>query len=590
MDKDTLGSFDKTADQMSTQLITQILKVFQGYLANSLSDAFARTFKKVSERFNERNIGLKTRSWTAGFGDLSLFTITSLNGIVGDKSLAAVFSTDIQPVGDAMALTKYCHIDESGFFPDPSPNWLRGISLDPYLRANPANTPSNQSTSQISIPVQTLNYLFWKAFGSAGTCNWSYPDNISKDLSLSIRYSAPWRVRFSPSQDGQPITAANSSSVVVQIPSLRLTADIPFLDKVIQALKDNGFANNADDLRQLDYTLTAFEYPIQIVIDRSKNLLRFAVQNEDSYLSKDMSRAPEIVLDIVDQLRNKSEFSAATLSLKKDLLVKAIISSILNQNLAKKLHDAEIRLQNPIDQTKLVAQTVAINEKSIQVFLTGQLGSISQNPGLSNTKAISQAPLGKDTLANLQEPVAPTSTLTAADATSSLANLGIANVIGSQSEVGITQIQTVAQKFGQKCSQSGHISLPISEDAATIANYVTCSKGTTSVEYRVHTEKASLVNASPESPIVYTNVRYQRPVTKDLKPTQVDGGVPTYDSLFHALRKPSSDFVKDGFFVSNWAAETLNVSVLGFCSNMQADAGTCDNSQRIITGVRLWQN
>lgn len=122
MDNDTLGAFDKTADQMSTQLITQILKVFQGYLANSLSDAFARTFKKFSEKFNERNIGLKTRSWTAGFGDFSLFTITSLSGIVGDKSLAAVFSTDIQPVGDLMASTKYCHMDESGFFPPPSPN------------------------------------------------------------------------------------------------------------------------------------------------------------------------------------------------------------------------------------------------------------------------------------------------------------------------------------------------------------------------------------------------------------------------------------------------------------------------------------
>jgi hypothetical protein len=248
-------------------------------------------------------------------------------------------------------------------------------------------------------------------------------------------------------------------------------------------------------------------------------------------------------------------------------------------------------LQNSIDQTKLVAQTIAVNEKSIQIFFSGQLGSINSPTGLSKIDAKSSLALqkrGPDT--ELLEPVMPTSTVTIAEATSALSAIGIANVIGTKVEEGITRIQSLAKSKGSKCSTSGHISLPISEEAATIANYVTCYKDTTSVEYRIHTEKASLVNASPESPIVYVNISYQRPVTKDIEPTQSEGEAPTFDGFANGLRKPASDLVKEGFFVTNWTVDKWNVSILGFCSNMQSDASTCDNNKRIITGVRLWQN
>lgn len=406
-------------------------------------------------------------------------------------------------------------------------------------------------------------------------------------MSLSVKYDTPWRVRFSPPQSGQPNIPSNSSSIVVQIPSLRLLADIPFVDKLIQALKDNGFANDADNLRQLDYTLTSFEYPLQMIVDQSKNLLRLAVQNEDSYLSKDMSKGPDIVLDIIDQLRNKHEFAGATLSLKRDLLVKAVITSIINQSLAKKLRDAEITLRNPVDKSMLVAQNVTLSEKSIQLLFTGKWGDIHPQQGLAMKDEVRERSLHKGTIVNLQEPVSPTSTSISNE---DLENLGIINVIGAQSDEGIARVQNASQNHGYKCNMSGHISLPISEDSATIANYLTCYKGTTSVEYRFHTEKASLVNASPEGPIIYANIRYHRPLTKDFQPTQIDGGVPTFAALLTALDKSSSDAVKDGFFVTHWSNADMNISVLGFCSNMQADTTTCDNSKRIITDVRLWRN
>lgn len=586
MDSDTLGSFDKTADQMSTQILTQLLKVFHVFLANSMSDAFSRSFKRISEKFNERNIGLKTRSWSAGFGDLSLFSLVSLNGIVGDKSLTAVFNSEIHPIGDALALTKHCHVDQFGLFPDAVPNWLRGLPLEPYL-----NNAVVADGSQIVIPVQTVNYLFWKIFGNKGTCNWKYADGDSGPLSVRAEYQSQWRINFLPKANQKPNRSADGSfdisTIVLQIPSFHFLADIPIMDKVLKGLKDSGFVNNPDELKQIDYTLGSFDYPLQIIVDRAKSFLRFAVPNEAAYLAKSNPGIQDLVEDTIDQLRAENYFSSATIAEKKQILIKAVVTTVLNHYLARHLHDAQLTLRNALNQTQLFAQTITVNEKSIQIALKGDLGKTATNQSPSKLEKDMDS-LTTNRMFSLSDPVQPEGA-TLSEAVTALKNLGIPMVIDIQSGAGLAVIQSTASDKGFSCAASQRISLPIDENSSTIASYVSCFDPTTSIEYRIHTEKASLVNGSPESPILFLNIRYHR-LLAGLDSAKIsNSSVPEFDGLSSALRKPSSDLVQDQFFVTNWIAEKLHVSAFGFCSKKIVDS-KCDNANRVITGIKLWQN